>query len=74
MDPKKTLSRELAARAGGHVSSQEVYDMVEQFFRHGNTFLLSELIKLKWEVESLKEELQTQRDSKQKTLQELLIP
>jgi hypothetical protein len=72
MDPKKMLSKELAAKVKGQISEQSVSEMVEHFFRHGNTFLLLELINLRKEVESLREELH-QSDSKQKTLSKLLI-
>ena len=72
MDPKKMLSKELAAKVRGHISEQTVSEMVEQFFRHGNTFLLLELVNLRKEVESLKQELH-QSDTKQATLRKLLI-
>jgi hypothetical protein len=57
MDPKKMLSKELAAKVKGHISEQTVSEMVDHFFMHGNTFLLLELIDLRKEVESLREEL-----------------
>jgi len=72
MDPKKMLSKELAAKVRGHISEQTVSEMVDQFFRHGNTFLLLELVNLRKEVESLKQELH-QGNSKQNTLRKLLI-
>jgi hypothetical protein len=72
MDPKKMLSKELAAKVKGQISQETVSEMVEHFFRHGNTFLLLELLNLRKEVESLREELQ-QSNSKQKTLSKLLI-
>ena len=72
MDPKKMLSKELAAKVKGQISEQSVSEMVEHFFRHGNTFLLLELINLRKEVESLKEEL-NQNDDKQNTLRKLLV-
>ncbi|GEM_PF-4779822 len=56
MDPKKMLSKELAAKVG-HISEQTVSEMVDHFFMHGNTFLLLELMTLRKEVESLREEL-----------------
>ena len=66
------LTKELAAKVKGQISEKTVSEMVEHFFRHGNTFLLLELINLRKEVESLREELQ-QSDNKQKTLSKLLI-
>jgi hypothetical protein len=73
MDPKKMLSKELAAKVRGHISEQTVSEMVDQFFRHGNTFLLLELMNLREEVESLREELH-QSDDKQSSLRKLLVP
>jgi hypothetical protein len=72
MDPKKMLSKELAAKVGGHISEQTVSEMVDHFFRHGNTFLLLELVTLRKEVESLREELH-QSDDKQSSLRKLLV-
>jgi len=73
MDPKKMLSKEIAAKVGGHISEQTVSEMVDHFFRHGNTFLLLELMNLRKEVESLREELH-QSDDKQSSLRKLLVP
>jgi hypothetical protein len=74
MDPKKMLSKEIAAKVRGHISEQTVSEMVDRFFRHGNTFLLLELMNLRREVESLREELQHQRESKRSSLRKLLAP
>jgi hypothetical protein len=46
---------------------------VDHFFRHGNTFLLLELMNLRKEVESLREELH-RNDNKENTLRKLLVP
>jgi hypothetical protein len=72
MDPKKMLSKELAAKVRGHISEQTVSEMVDHFFKHGNTFLLLEVMNLRKEVESLREEL-NQSDNKQSTLRKLLV-
>ena len=66
------LTKELAAKVKGQISEKTVSEMVEHFFRHGNTFLFLELLNLRKEVESLREELH-QSDNKQKTLSKLLI-
>jgi hypothetical protein len=74
MNPKKMLSKEITSKVKGHISEEIVSEKVDQFFRHGNTFLLLELISLRREVKSLREELQHQRDQKkQNTLRELLV-
>jgi hypothetical protein len=46
--------------------------MVDHFFRHGDTFLLLELVNLRKEVESLREELH-QSDDKPSSLRKLLV-
>jgi len=68
------LSKEIAHKVRGHISEETVSEMVDQFFRHGNTFLLLELIYLRSEVKSLREELQHRQDNKASTLRELLVP
>ena len=64
MDPKKMLSKELAAKVRGHISEQTVSEMVDHFFMHRNTFLLLELMNLRKEVESLREELHKRKKKK----------
>jgi hypothetical protein len=73
MDPKKMLSKEIAAKVRGRISEQTVSEMVDHFFRHGNTFLLLELVNLRKEVESLREELH-KSDNKQSSLRPMLVP
>jgi len=67
------LSKEISAKVRGHISEQTVSEMVDHFFRHGNTFLLLELMNLRKEVESLREELH-QRENKRSSLRTLLVP
>jgi hypothetical protein len=62
MDPKKMLSKELTAKFGDHVNEEAVSESVDKFFQHGNTFLLLELMNLKSEIKSLREELERRRD------------
>ena len=66
------LSKELAAKVKGQISERTISEMVEHFFRHGTTFLLLEVINLRKEVESLREELH-QSDHKKDTLRKLLV-
>jgi hypothetical protein len=74
MDPKKMLSKEIFTRVKGHINEETVSETVNQFFRHGNTFLLLELISLRREVKSLREELQRQRDNNEHSLHALIVP
>ena len=55
------LSKELAAKFRGNVNEEAISESVDQFFRHGNTFLLLELISLKSEIKALREELELRR-------------
>ena len=68
------LSKEIAAKVRGHISEQTVSEKVDQFFKHGNTFLLLELMTLRQEVESLREKLQHKRENKRSSLRALLAP
>ena len=72
MDPKKMLSKEITAKVRGYISEETVSETVDQFFRHGNTFLLLELMNLRKEVESLREELH-QKKNKRSSLRTLLV-
>jgi hypothetical protein len=74
MNPKKMLSKEIAQKVKGHISEETVSDIVDQFFRHGNTFLLLELMCLRNEVKSLREELQQWRDAKVESPRKLVFP
>jgi hypothetical protein len=74
MDSKKMLSKEIAHKVKGHISEKLVSEMVDQFFMHGNTFLLIELMRLTSEVKSLREELQNQQDDKINSLRTLIVP
>ena len=68
------LSKEISAKFKGHISERTVNEKVDQFFTHGNTFLLLELVSLRQEVESLRQELQYQRKSKRDSLRALVVP
>ncbi|MFZ7137575.1 MAG: hypothetical protein ACOWW1_04055 [archaeon] len=74
MNTKKLLSKEISAQVRGQISEQTVSEKVDQFFKHGNTFLLLELMSLRREVQSLREELQYYRDNKQNSLRALVAP
>jgi hypothetical protein len=73
MDPKKMLSKEISAKVEGNINEETISETVNQFFRHGNTFLLLELISLKREVKSLREELQRRRDNEEHSLNALVV-
>jgi hypothetical protein len=74
MNPKKMLSKEITSKVKGQISEQTVTEKVDQFFKHGNTFLLMELMNLRREVQSLREELEQQRESKkQSSLRAMLV-
>jgi hypothetical protein len=58
MNPKKMLIKEIVSKVNGHVNEEIVTKKVDQFFKHGNTFILFELINLRNEVKYLREELE----------------
>ena len=67
------LSKEIAYKVKGQISEQTISEMVDQFFKHGNTFLLLELMTLRNEVKSLREELHQTDHKKHNSLRELLV-
>jgi len=74
MNPKKMLSKEITSKVKGQISEQTVTEKADQFFKHGNTFLLMELINLRKEVQSLREELEQQREQKnQNSIRTLIV-
>jgi DNA mismatch repair ATPase MutS len=73
MNLKKMLSKEITSKVKDHISEQTVTEKVDQFFKHGNTFLLMELMNLRREVQSLREELEQQREHKNHNSMSTLI-
>jgi hypothetical protein len=75
MDPKEILSKEISDKVGDKVSEQTVSEKVSQFVRHGNVFLLFEIMSLRKEIARLKEEIQNQRNSeRRKSVHALPVP
>ncbi len=74
MNSKKMLTKEISYMVKGQISEQIISETVDEFFKHGNMFLFMELISLKCEVKSLREELQQHKENKkQNTLHALLV-
>jgi hypothetical protein len=74
MDPKKMLSKEISNKVRGQISEEIVSETVNQFFKQGNAFILLELINLRSEFKSLKNELQHKTENKHNSLHKLLVP
>jgi hypothetical protein len=75
MNPKEILSKEISGKVGDKISEQTISEKVNQFVRHGNLFLLFEVMTLRKEIERLKEEIQHQRNNeKRKSVHALYIP
>jgi len=75
MDPKEILSKEICDKVGDKISEQTVSEKVSQFVRHGNVFLLFEIMSLRKEIARLKEEIQHQRNSeRRKSVHALSVP
>lgn len=75
MNPKEILSKEISGKVGDKISEQIISEKVNQFFRYGNVFLLSEVISLRKEIERLKEEIQRQRNNgRRKSVPALSFP
>ncbi|NIU38591.1 hypothetical protein GWN65_01060 [Candidatus Bathyarchaeota archaeon] len=75
MDPKEILSKEISGKVGDRISEQTISEKVSQFVRHGNLFLLFEVMSLRKEIERLKEEIQHQRNrERRKSVHALPVP
>ncbi len=75
MNPKEILSKEISSKVGDKISEQAISEKVSQFVRHGNVFLLFEVMSLRKEIERLKEEIQHQRKSeRRKSVHTLPVP
>ncbi|MDH5420059.1 MAG: hypothetical protein OEY47_07255 [Candidatus Bathyarchaeota archaeon] len=75
MNPKEILSKEISGKVGDKISEQTISEKVNQFVRHGNVFLLFEVMSLRKEIERLKEEIQNQRNSeRRKSVQAVPVP
>ena len=75
MNPKKILSKEISDKVGDKISEQTISEKVSQFVRHGNVFLLFEIMSLRKEIARLKEEIQHQRNSeRRKSVHALPVP
>ena len=72
MDPKKMFFKELASKFRGQIDEEIICDTVDQFFKQGNAFLLLEIIKLRCEINTLKERNEYQ-SKKAATLRKLLV-
>jgi len=75
MNPKELLSKEISGKVGDKISERTISEKVSQFFRHGNVFLLFEVMSLRKEIERLKEEIQRQRNNgSRKSVHALSVP
>jgi hypothetical protein len=75
MNPREILSKEICDKVGDKISEQIVSEKVSQFVRHGNVFLLFEIMSLRKEIARLKEEIQHQRSREsRKSVHALPVP
>jgi hypothetical protein len=74
MNSKKMLTKEIAYIVKEQISEQIISETVGEFFKRGTIFLFMELISLKCEMKSLREELQQYKENrKQNTIHALLV-
>jgi len=52
MNPKELLSKEISCKVGDKISERTISEKVSQFFRHGNVFLLFEVMSLRISVKN----------------------
>jgi hypothetical protein len=63
MNPKEILLKEMSNRVGDKISEQTITQKVNQFLKYGNVFLFFEVMSLRKEIERIKEERQSIRDT-----------
>ena len=73
MNAKKMLSKEICSIFKGEINEDIVTEKVDQFLRHGITFLLIELISMKREIYSLREELHQKEEKQYNSFQSILF-
>jgi len=59
MNPKEILLKEISDRVGDKINEQTVAEKVNQFLRYGNVFLFFEVMSLRKEIERIKEEIRS---------------
>ena len=75
MNPKEILSKEISSKVGDKISEQTISEKVSQFARHGDLFLLFEVMSLRKEIERLREEIRHQRNrERRKSVHALHVP
>ena len=63
MNPKEILLKEIFDRVGDKISEQTIAEKVNQFVMYGHVFLLFEVMSLRKEIEKIKEEIRSIRDT-----------
>ncbi len=66
------FSKELVTKFKGQIDEKTIYETVDQFYKQGNAFLLLEIIRLRCEINTLKETNEHQY-KKAHTLKRLLV-
>jgi hypothetical protein len=73
MNTKKMLSKEIYSIFEGEINEEIVTEKIDQFLRHGITFLLIELISLKREIKSLRQELHQKEENHKNSIHSVLV-
>jgi len=60
MNPRESLLKEIFDKVGDKISEQTIAEKINQFLRHGNMFLLFEVMSLRKEIERMKEQIRLQ--------------
>lgn len=63
MNPKEVLLKEILEKIGDKISEQTISENISHFLKSGNMFLLFEVMSLKKEIERIKEDIKSIKDT-----------
>jgi len=63
MNPKEVLLKEMLEKIGDKVSEQTISEKINHFLKNGNMFLLFEVMSLKKEIETIKADIKSIKDT-----------
>ncbi len=63
MNPKEALVKEILEKIGDKISKQTISENISHFLKSGNMFLLFEVMNLRKEIERIKEDIKSIKDT-----------
>jgi hypothetical protein len=63
INPKEVLMKEMLEKMGDKISEQTISENITHFLKSGNMFLLFEVMSLKKEIERIREDIKSIKDT-----------